>query len=42
MFLAFETVADGFIWEAIAQAVENRKVYANIEDLAQELAQNYI
>lgn len=42
MFPAFETVATGFIWEAIAQAVETRKVYADIENLAQELAQNYI
>lgn len=41
-FPAFETVAAGFIWEAIAQATETRKVYANITDLAQELAENYI
>lgn len=41
-FPAFATVADGFIWEAIAQAVENRKVYADINDLAQELLTNYI
>ena len=41
-FPAFETVATGFIWEAIAQAIETRKVYANITDLAQELAENYI
>lgn len=39
---AFETVATGFIWEAIEQAIETRKEYADIEDLAQELSENYI
>ena len=39
---AFDTVADAFIWEAIAQATENRKEYADIDDLARELLTNYI
>lgn len=41
-FPAFDTVAEGFIWEALAQATENRKVYADINELARELAENYI
>lgn len=41
-FPAFETVATGFIWEALAQATETRKVYADINDLARELSENYI
>ena len=39
---AFETVATEFIYGAIAQAVEARKEYADIEDLARELCTNYI
>lgn len=39
---AFETVASGFIWEALNQATEERKEYADINDLAQYLTENYI
>lgn len=39
---AFETVATGFIWEALDQAIKERKEYANIDDLAEYLAANYI
>lgn len=39
---AFQTVATGILWEAVAQATEARKVYANIRELAEELAENYI
>ena len=39
---AFETVAEGFLWEALGAAVEDRKEYANIDELAQYLARNYI
>lgn len=38
----FETVATDFIFEAIAQAIEIRKDYADIGDLARELITNYI
>ena len=41
-FPYFETVADCFIWEALAQAMEERKHYQNIEDLAQFMAENFI
>lgn len=39
---AFETVATGFIWEALDQAIKERKEYANIDELAEYLATNYI
>lgn len=38
----FETVATDFIFEAIAQAIETRKEYADIDDLAHELTTYYI
>lgn len=38
----FETVATDFIFEAIAQAIETRKEYADIDDLANELTTYYI
>ena len=41
-FPAFQTVAAGFIWEAIEQATNDRKEYANITELAEHLAANYI
>lgn len=41
-FPAFQTVADGFIWDALTQAIKERSDYKNIEDLAQFLAENYI
>lgn len=40
-FPIFQTVAVPFIWEAIAQALETRKEYANIKDFAEYLT-NYI
>lgn len=39
---AFATVADGFILEALEQAIADRKEYANIDELAEYLAANYI
>ena len=39
---AFQTVAEGILWDAIGQAVTERKEYADIRDLAQYLAENYI
>lgn len=41
-FPCFETVADGFILDALQQAVTDRKEYADIKELADYLAQNYI
>lgn len=41
-FPYFQTVATGIIWEAIGQAVNDRKEYTDIRDLAQYIAQNYI
>lgn len=37
-----ETVAECFIFDALAQAINDRKEYANIDDLAQHLAANYL
>lgn len=42
MYPAFETVYSGFILEAIAQAIEDRREYDNIDDLADYLSSNYI
>lgn len=39
---AFQTVYEGFIWEALDMATQERKEYSNIEELADYLAQNYI
>jgi len=39
---AFETVGTAFIWEALDQAITERKEYANIDDLAEYLTTNYI
>ena len=41
-FPYFQTVAEGILWEAIGQAVETRKEYADIKEFAQYLAENYI
>lgn len=38
----FQTVAWEFLWEAIAQAVQERKEYADIQEFAEYLAENYI
>ena len=38
----FETVADSFLIEAIGQAMEDRLVYADIDDLAQTLMESYL
>lgn len=38
----FATVATPFIVDAIKQAAGDRKEYANIGDLAQHIAENYI
>lgn len=42
MYPAFETVYSGFIIEAISQAIEDRREYDNIDDLANYLSTNYI
>lgn len=39
---AFETVYEGFIWEALDMATQERKEYSNIDELAEYLAENYI
>lgn len=39
---AFSTVAGGFIGRALYNAMQDRKHYKNIEDLAQYLLENYI
>ena len=38
----FQTVDTGILWEAIGQAVEARKEYADIKEFAQYIAENYI
>lgn len=38
----FQTVDTGILWEAIGQAVDDRKEYADIKEFAQYLADNYI
>ena len=38
----FQTVDTGIIWDAIRQAVEVRKEYEDIKDLANYLAENCI
>ena len=38
----FQTVSWEFLWEAIAQAVQERKEYADIQEFAEYLAANYI
>lgn len=39
---ALATVASAFILEALAQAMEERKTYRDIEELAAFLAENYL
>lgn len=39
---AFATVAEGAIWRALSEAVAERRIYADIEDLGRELAGKYI
>ena len=41
-FPYFQTVYTGILWEAIQQAVETRKEYADIKEFAQYIAENYI
>ena len=41
-FPYFQTVAWEFLWEAIAQAVAERKEYKDIKEFAEYLAENYI
>lgn len=41
-FPYFQTVASGILWDAIGQAITERKVYEDIKDFAQYLATNYI
>lgn len=38
----FQTVDTGILWDAIGQAVEARKEYADIKEFAQYIAENYI
>ena len=38
----FGTVAEGFLLEALQQAAESRKEYADIKDLADYIAENFI
>jgi len=35
-------VASAFLWEAIGQAVQERKEYKDIKEFAEYLAENYI
>ena len=41
-FPAFQTVAAPILAEQMAQAIEERKEYANIKDFAEYLAAHYI
>lgn len=41
-FPYFQTVYTGILWEAIQQATETRKEYADIKEFAQYIAENYI
>ena len=41
-FPIFQTADTGILWEAVGQAVETRKEYADIKDFAQYIAKNYI
>lgn len=41
-FPHFQTVASGILWEAITQAVQDRKEYADIRDFAEYLAKYYV
>lgn len=41
-YSCFETVAEDFLWQALGEAVEKRKIYANVKDLACTIAANYI
>ena len=38
----FDTVADGLLFEALDEAIKERKEYDNINDLADFLTQNYV
>lgn len=38
----FSTVATPFLWEALEQAAESRKEYADVDELAAYIAENYI
>lgn len=41
-FPVFQTVYSGFLMEAVAQAIQERKEYSNITELAEYIAANYI
>lgn len=41
-FPYFQTVASGVLWDAIAQAVNDRRDYADIKEFAQYLADCYV
>lgn len=41
-FPYFQTVAEPFILQALEQATTDRKEYADIKELAQYIAENYI
>lgn len=41
-FPYFQTVANGILWDAIAQAVEEKKEFANIREFAEFLAAEYL
>jgi len=41
-FPVFQTVDTGILWQALGDATEERKEYADIKDLAEYLATYYI
>ena len=41
-FPVFQTVHEMFLWEAIGQALETRKEYADVRDLAQYLLDHFV
>lgn len=41
-FPVFQTVDTGILWQALGDATEERKEYADIKDLAEHLATYYI
>ena len=38
----FQTVATPFIWEAIQNAIEDRREWENVRELAEYIAKHYI
>lgn len=41
-YQVFQTVASPFIWEAIQNAIEDRREWENITELAEYISENYI